>query len=123
MPNTRRVCGGFRRSSRRSRRTCACTRRSPGRRLRILSPETEARRHAEDAIVEPIVRLVVVRVDSEKAVRVAGLDQPASELDAESADEPEVHRLDLVVDVAAAFLSLELRGAASRQPERRRAAA
>jgi hypothetical protein len=67
---------------------------------RLELTETEADHHTEDAVFDPVLVAVVVRVDMAEAVRIARLDQRAPELDAESADKPDVPRVDVVIDIS-----------------------
>jgi hypothetical protein len=55
----------------------------------------------------------------EQAVRVAGLDQRASDGNAGTPDQPEIERFDLVADIPGLFVSVEFRLRARRQLEGR----
>src|SRR5688572_20280171 len=94
----------------RGARTCITGARTGGR-----LTETEAEHHAEDAVLDPVLVAVVVRVDVADAVRIARFDQRAAEHEAGAPDEPEVPRVDGVIDVGGPLLALERCLRASRQ--------
>ena len=80
--------------------------------------EAEPDRHAEEAVVEPVFRLVVVRVDPEEAVRVSRFDNCTPELHADPADESEVERLDLAADAARVASAAAIKRRAIMNPQR-----
>ena len=88
---------------------------SPKRRSREGgSPEAVPDAQTEDPVLDAIVRVVVVLVDLPEAVRVAGLDQRAPELDAKSAGQSEIERFDVVADISGFLFSVDLSLGASR---------